>query len=86
MRYHPDPEIDAEVAAEVLESERADLAAGYPPRRWKCPDCGAEHGRGHFMTIGTHRCLGCGYVGAGGVMDLPEPVAGGSAPDDRSGR
>jgi rubredoxin len=66
--YHPDPEINAEVAADALEAERADLAAGYPPRRWKCPSCGAEHERGHFMTIGIHRCLGCGYAGPDGVM------------------
>jgi hypothetical protein len=65
--YHPDPEINAEVAAEALEAERADLAAGYPPRRWQC-DCGASHGRGHFMVLGNHRCLACGYAGRGGVM------------------
>lgn len=65
--YHPDPEINAGVAADALDAERADLAAGYPPRRWQC-SCGASHGRGHFMTIGIHRCLGCGYVGPGGVM------------------
>jgi hypothetical protein len=67
--YHPDPEINAEVAAEALESERVDLAVGYPPRRWLC-ECGAEHSRGHFMSIGVHRCLGCGYIGTGGVMML----------------
>jgi rubredoxin len=67
-RYHPDPEINAEVAADVLEAERADLAAGAMPRRWQCPDCGAEHSRGHFGNIGNHRCLGCGYAGPGGVM------------------
>jgi hypothetical protein len=69
--YHPDPAINAEVAQEALESERADLATGYPPRRWQC-DCGAEHGRGHFMTIGVHRCFACGYVGTGGVMLLED--------------
>lgn len=68
--YHPDPEINAGVAADALEAERADLAAGYPPRRWICPDCEIEHRRGHFLTIGTHRCLRCGYVGTGGVMEL----------------
>lgn len=66
--YHPDPEIDAEVAAMSLEAERLDLAAGYPPRAWQCPTCGAVHSRGHFQTIGVHRCLRCGYVGEGGVM------------------
>lgn len=66
--YHPDPAIAAEVAADVLAAEVADLAAGYPPRAWTCPDCGAEHSRGHFLTIGSHRCLRCGYVGTGGVM------------------
>jgi hypothetical protein len=66
--YHPDREINAEVAADVLDAERADLAAGYPPRRWRCPSCAAEHSRGHFGTIGAHRCLECGYTGTGGVM------------------
>ena len=68
MTYHPDPVIDAEIRADALAAEQADLTIGYPPRRWECPDCGASHGRGHFMTIGVHRCLGCGYVGVGGVM------------------
>jgi rubredoxin len=69
--YHPDPEINAGVAADALDAERADLAAGYPPRRWVCPKCAAEHGRGHFLNIGQHRCLRCGYVGTGGVMVGP---------------
>ena len=67
--YHLDPEINAEIMQEALESERLDLAAGYPPRWWWCPECGASHGRGHFQVIGIHRCLHCGYVGDGGVMD-----------------
>src|ERR1035438_5926630 len=54
MTYHPDSEIDAGVRADALDAERADLAAGYPPRRWQC-DCGAEHGRGHFQAVGVHR-------------------------------
>jgi hypothetical protein len=65
--YHPDPEINAEVAADAAEAERADLAAGYPPRRWRCI-CGTEHSRGHVGAIGVHRCLACGYTGTGGVM------------------
>jgi hypothetical protein len=65
--YHPDPVINAGVALEVAQAEAADLAAGYPPRRWVCP-CGKAHSRGHFLAIGQHRCLSCGYVGAGGVM------------------
>jgi hypothetical protein len=72
--YHPDPEINAEIAQTALEAEQADLAAGYPPRPWLC-DCGASHSRGHFMTVGVHRCLGCGYVGPGGVMFDPEDPA-----------
>lgn len=68
--YHPDATINAEVAADTLEAERADLEAGYPPRAWICP-CGASHSRGHFGSIGIHRCLACGYVGDGGVMELP---------------
>jgi rubredoxin len=70
--YHPDPEIDAEVRAEVLEAERADLAAGYPPRRWICPHCAHWHNRGHFLAVGQHRCLNCGYVGNGGRMSTHE--------------
>lgn len=72
--YHPDPEINAEVVAVALDAERADLAAGYPPRPWRCP-CGAEHSRGHFQSIGVHRCLACGHVGSDGVMlDPPDPA------------
>lgn len=67
IQYHPDPEINAGVAADVLVAEVADLAAGYPPRRWICP-CGASHARGHLGAIGQHRCLSCGYVGNDGVM------------------
>lgn len=72
--YHPDPEINATVAQEALEAEKADLKIGYPPRRWHCPTpgCGASHGRGHFMSIGVHRCLRCGYVGPDGVMVLED--------------
>jgi len=69
MSYHPDPEINAEIMVEALQSEISDLAMGYPPRRWRC-ECGHEHSRGHFMSIGVHRCLACGYVGEGGVMLL----------------
>jgi hypothetical protein len=66
--YHPDPEINREVIADAIEAEHADLAAGCPPRRWRCI-CGTEHSRGHVAgTIGVHRCLACGYTGTGGVM------------------
>ena len=68
MNYHPDKEIEAEVAADALMAEAYDLGVGYPPRRWSCPDCTACHTRGHFGAIGVHRCLFCGYVGTGGVM------------------
>lgn len=67
MAYHPDATINAEVAADALAAERADLAAGYPPRLWTCPR-GHSHSRGHFGRVGVHRCLACGYVGTGGVM------------------
>jgi hypothetical protein len=67
IAYHPDPDINAGVAADVLAAELVDLRTGYPPRRWACP-CGASHSRGHFQAIGQHRCLHCGYVGEGGVM------------------
>lgn len=85
VAYHPDPEINAGVAADMLEAERADLVAGYPPRRWTCPVCSTAHGRGHFGAIGIHRCLKCGYTGTGGVMEeegapaSPPPLA--PAPD-----
>lgn len=80
QQYHPDPEINAGCILDAIEAERADLAAGYPPRRWICP-CGASHSRGHFPAgqIGSHRCLRCGYVGTEGVMvddgraDPPQP-------------
>lgn len=65
--YHPDPEINAGVAADVLEAERVNLSIGYAPSAWTCP-CGASHSRGHFGTVGVHRCCACGYVGTGGVM------------------
>jgi hypothetical protein len=68
VQYHPDPEINAEVAQQTLDAEKFDLAAGYPPRRWTCP-CGASHSRGHFGFIGNHRCLRCGYAGDDGVME-----------------
>lgn len=72
IEYHPDPDINAGVAQDALDAERADLKAGYPPRRWTCP-CGQSHSRGHFMgQIGVHRCLWCGYVGTGGVMWNPQ--------------
>lgn len=70
--YHPDPDINAEVAREALEAEVIDLALGYQPRRWTCP-CGKSHSRGHIPgSIGAHRCLFCGYVGSGGIMLAPE--------------
>ena len=77
-RYHPDPEINDGIAADTLEAEAADLGAGMDPRRWEC-ECGAQHSRGHFMSVGVHRCLGCGYVGSGGRMfvedEAPEGIA-----------
>lgn len=75
MSYHPDPAIDAEVRADALVNERIDLDAGYPPRWWVCPDCGASHRRGWFMSEGTHRCLRCGYVGVFGTMHTNRPSA-----------
>jgi rubredoxin len=66
--YHPDPGINAAIAAEAAESERLDLLAGFPPRSWLCPDCGTVHDRGHAGAIGVHRCLACGYTGPSGVM------------------
>jgi len=69
MPYHPDPEINAEVAKDAMEAEIFDvMVAGYAPRRWTC-DCGASHSRGFFQAPGVHRCLRCGYVGRGGTLD-----------------
>lgn len=68
--HHPDPEIAASVEQDAREAEAADVAAGYLPRPWTC-DCGRTHSRGHFYAIGTHRCLGCGYVGTGGTLGQP---------------
>jgi hypothetical protein len=70
IAYHPNPEINAQIEKDTLAAEIADLNAGYPPRRWICL-CGASHQRGHFMTVGVHRCLKCGYMGEGGVMVDP---------------
>lgn len=66
-RYHPDPEINDEIAQQTLEAEISDIRAGFLPRRWICP-CGASHQRGHMWAIGVHRCLSCGYIGNGGIM------------------
>ena len=67
MNYHPDAAINAEVAADALAAEVADLAVGFPPKLWLC-ECGAGHARGFFQSFGVHRCLRCGYVGPGGVL------------------
>lgn len=83
--YHPDPAINEAVAQMALEAEMRDLEAGYPPRRWTCPDCGASHGRGHFLTIGIHRCLRCGYQGGGGVMWTPDEEPPATAVPSRKG-
>lgn len=64
-KYHPDAEINEGVAADAHEGEQANLAAGLDPTPWEC-ECGAAHARGHFQSIGAHRCLRCGYVGPGG--------------------
>jgi hypothetical protein len=83
IEYHPDPKINAQVAADTLMAEITDLNAGYPPRKWICL-CGASHERGHFMTIGVHRCLKCGYMGEGGIMvDRLQP---GRVSDSEGGR
>jgi rubredoxin len=71
--YHPDPEINAEVAAEAVRVEMLDVSLGYSPRWWRCPNCGATHRRGWFLAFGQHRCLGCGYVGAEGTMHTNRP-------------
>ena len=65
--YHPDLEVNAGIVLDALDAERVDLAAGYAPRFWRCPDCGHGHARGHFQVIGIHRCLYCGYAGDAGT-------------------
>jgi hypothetical protein len=72
-RYHPDPEINAEVQQDAIEAEAADLAAGYPNRWWVCPSCGHSHNRGYIDGIRRHRCLNCGYVGIEGTMHTNRP-------------
>lgn len=67
---HPDPEITVEINEDMRLAEIADVRAGYGPRIWTCPDCGASHDRGWFPTEGSHRCLRCGYVGPGGTLEL----------------
>jgi hypothetical protein len=63
--------IEQEIEEDVREAEIADVLAGYAPRPWTC-DCGTTHSRGHFLTIGQHRCLRCGYVGTGGILGDPK--------------
>lgn len=70
-QHHPDPVIDMEVQADARAAEQADVAAGYPPRAWTCPACRASHARGHFLAVGVHRCLACGYLGGGGTLAAP---------------
>jgi len=78
--YHPDPMINEAIRIETLDNEVNDLSNGYPPRHWCCPQCRRSHGRGHFLALGQHRCLWCGYVGTGGVMWDPncetDPASG----------
>ena len=87
--YHPDPEINEEVIADMLEAEAYDMSVGDGPWWWQCPKCRASHNRGHHEAVGVHRCLGCGYTGTGGIMsadrselepvtETPEPGAGGA--------
>lgn len=71
--YHPEPEVNAEIIADAIAAETTDLKAGYQPRWWACPICNRAHNRGHHLTIGTHRCLACGYEGAGGTMHINDP-------------
>jgi hypothetical protein len=71
-QYHPDPEINAEVALERARGELLDIRAGYPVSRWTCPDCGRSHRRGFMPGSLAHRCLWCGYVGTGGFIE-PAP-------------
>ena len=70
--YNPDPAIDAGLRRKANEAEAFDLSIGYPPRLWTCPCCSAAHSRGHFGSIGVHRCLRCGYSGDRGVLSLPD--------------
>src|SRR6478735_1570775 len=68
-KYHPDPEINEGIAADARGGEAYNLSVGLAPAAWEC-ECGAAHNRGHFQSIGVHRCLRCGYVGDGGrLMD-----------------
>lgn len=69
-RYHPDPEINEEIAEDARTGETLSVfTLGLPPSPWEC-ECGAAHDRGHFQLFNAHRCLRCGYIGRGGrLMD-----------------
>lgn len=73
-QYHPDTEINAEIIEQALEAETSDLKAGYPSRWWVCPVCETPHNRGHFGTVGSHRCWKCGYAGGEGTMHTNNPI------------
>lgn len=62
-----------EYRLDALDAELADLAAGYAPRYWRCPDCDHGHARGFFQAFGVHRCLYCGYIGEGGETHTKHP-------------
>lgn len=73
-RYHPDPEINDDVAGDAMQGELYSIAAGLPPSPWEC-ECGASHARGFYPVGGmAHRCLRCGYVGANGRLMDPNEV------------
>jgi hypothetical protein len=48
-----------------------ELSSRVDGHRWSCPHCAQSHTRG-FFPLGTtnHRCLKCGYTGAGGEIAL----------------
>jgi len=70
--YHPDPDINESVRVQTIEGDREGMQAGHPPLRWCCPECARSHSRGYFLAVGQHRCLWCGYQGAGGVLWDPK--------------
>lgn len=59
--WHPDPEIDAGVRADVAEAADIDDAVAREQKAgWFYCACGASHDRGPLNGVDVYRCLRCG--------------------------